>query len=116
MSADGLYDPVVKPDRGTLRVLASAPGAVISIDGEVVGPSPATREGLAPGELVAVMGPSGSGKSTLLNALIGLIESDTGTVWFEGRPIIGDNPYDNSRLPARRPHDIIQLGIAELPI
>ena len=34
----------------TLRVLATAPGAVISIDGEVVGPSPATREGLAPGD------------------------------------------------------------------
>lgn len=35
---------------GTLRVLASAPGAVISIDGEVLGPSPASREGLAAGE------------------------------------------------------------------
>lgn len=35
---------------GTLRVLASAPGAVISIDGEVVGPSPGVREGLAEGE------------------------------------------------------------------
>ncbi len=35
---------------GTLRVLATAPGAIISIDGEVVGPSPAVREGLAEGE------------------------------------------------------------------
>jgi hypothetical protein len=35
---------------GTLRVIASAMGAVISIDGEVIGPSPAVREGLAPGE------------------------------------------------------------------
>ncbi len=35
---------------GTLRVIANAPGTVISIDGEVVGPSPAVREGLAPGE------------------------------------------------------------------
>ncbi|MEC7526433.1 MAG: PEGA domain-containing protein [Myxococcota bacterium] len=35
---------------GTLRVIASAPGAVISIDGEVIGPSPASREGLAAGE------------------------------------------------------------------
>lgn len=35
---------------GTLRVIANAPGAVIRVDGEVVGPSPAVREGLAPGE------------------------------------------------------------------
>lgn len=35
---------------GTLRVLASAPGAIISIDGEVIGPSPAVRESLAAGE------------------------------------------------------------------
>jgi hypothetical protein len=35
---------------GTLRVIATAPGAIISVDGEVVGPSPAVREGLAPGE------------------------------------------------------------------
>lgn len=33
-----------------LRVIATAPGAVISIDGEVIGPSPAVREGLPPGE------------------------------------------------------------------
>lgn len=35
---------------GTLRVLANAPNATISVDGEVIGPSPATRAGLAPGE------------------------------------------------------------------
>lgn len=35
---------------GTLRVLANAPGAVISVDGEVIGPAPATATGLAPGE------------------------------------------------------------------
>ena len=34
----------------SLRVIATAPGAVISIDGEVVGPSPASRDGLAPGD------------------------------------------------------------------
>ncbi len=34
----------------TLRVIASAPGATISIDGEVIGPSPAVREGLTAGD------------------------------------------------------------------
>lgn len=66
------------------------------------------------GSIHAIIGPNGAGKSTLLNALIGLIESDEGTVWFEGRPIIGDNPYDNDRLPVKKPHDIIQLGIARV--
>jgi hypothetical protein len=37
---------------GTIRVLANVPGARISIDGEVVGPSPATRDNLSPGEHV----------------------------------------------------------------
>jgi hypothetical protein len=35
---------------GILRVVVSAPGAVVRIDGDVVGPSPAVREGLTPGE------------------------------------------------------------------
>jgi hypothetical protein len=38
------------PGGGALRVISSAPNAVISIDGEVIGPSPAVREGLAAGE------------------------------------------------------------------
>lgn len=43
---------VTMPTQGqsSLRVLTQAPGAIISIDGEVIGPSPAVREGLAPGE------------------------------------------------------------------
>lgn len=35
---------------GTLRVIANAPNAVISIDGEVVGPSPATQANVVAGE------------------------------------------------------------------
>jgi hypothetical protein len=35
---------------GTLRVISTVPAAIISIDGEVIGPSPAVREGLVAGE------------------------------------------------------------------
>lgn len=35
---------------GSLRVIASAPNAIISVDGEVLGNSPATAPSLAPGE------------------------------------------------------------------
>lgn len=43
--------------------------------------------GLAPGELVAVVGPNGSGKTTLLRALVGSARLDAGQVEVEGRPL-----------------------------
>lgn len=44
---------------------------------------------VAPGELVALYGPSGSGKTTLLLIAAGLLEPDSGGVWFGGREISG---------------------------
>jgi len=38
------------PTGGTLRILANAPGARISVDGELLGASPATKNNIAPGE------------------------------------------------------------------
>jgi hypothetical protein len=38
------------PTGGTLRILANAPGARISVDGELLGESPATKTNIAPGE------------------------------------------------------------------
>ncbi len=38
------------PTGGTLRILANAPGAQISVDGERIGESPATKANIAPGE------------------------------------------------------------------
>jgi len=38
------------------------------------------------GEVVCLVGPSGSGKSTLLRIMGGLIEPDSGAMWFEGQP------------------------------
>lgn len=38
------------------------------------------------GEIVCLVGPSGSGKSTLLRIMGGLIEPDSGAMWFEGEP------------------------------
>ncbi len=41
------------------------------------------------GKTTVLIGPSGCGKSTLLRLLIGLIESDAGSVSFEGTPVNG---------------------------
>jgi thiol reductant ABC exporter CydD subunit len=47
---------------------------------------------VAPGEVVAVTGPSGCGKSTLLAILLGLIQSDSGTVAVGGVNIAALDP------------------------
>jgi tungstate transport system ATP-binding protein len=39
------------------------------------------------GETLAIVGPNGAGKSTLLLVLAGLLEPDTGTIRFRGRPV-----------------------------
>jgi NitT/TauT family transport system ATP-binding protein len=41
------------------------------------------------GEFVCLLGPSGCGKSTLLNILAGFEQASSGTVGFEGAPILG---------------------------
>ena len=51
----------------------------------------------------AIIGPNGAGKSTLLNCLIGKLAPDTGTVTFDGRPVLG-----------RKPHEINQMGISRV--
>ncbi|MCS6798533.1 MAG: PEGA domain-containing protein [Myxococcota bacterium] len=46
-------NPTLRPSRpagGTLRVLVNVPGAIVSLDGEPIGESPAVRENVPPGE------------------------------------------------------------------
>ena len=55
------------------------------------------------GSVHAIIGPNGAGKSTFLNCLIGKLEPDTGSVMFQGKPVLG-----------KKPHEINQLGISRV--
>ena len=47
---------------------------------------------LAERDLVCIVGPSGCGKSTLLRIIVGLDSPTTGSVRFEGEPLVPENP------------------------
>ena len=51
----------------------------------------------------AIIGPNGAGKSTLLNCLVGKLMPDSGTVMFDGEPVLG-----------KKPHQINQMGISRV--
>jgi branched-chain amino acid transport system ATP-binding protein len=56
------------------------------------------------GEVVALLGRNGAGKSTTLKALMGLVETRSGEVRFEG-----------ARIDRRAPHEIARLGLGYVP-
>ncbi len=55
------------------------------------------------GSVHALIGPNGAGKSTFLNCLIGKLKPDTGSVKFDGTPVLG-----------KKPHEINQLGVSRV--
>ncbi|MHB8783135.1 MAG: ABC transporter ATP-binding protein [Desulfobacteria bacterium] len=56
------------------------------------------------GDRVALLGANGAGKSTIVNAVSGVLPLASGSIHFEGRRIDG--------IP---PHEIVKLGIAQIP-
>ena len=51
-----------------------------------------------PGKITALVGDNGAGKSTLIKGLAGVQPYDSGTVRFNGEPIVLHTPRDASRL------------------
>jgi branched-chain amino acid transport system ATP-binding protein len=56
------------------------------------------------GRIVSVLGANGAGKSTLLKSISGLLESRSGTIFF-----------DQKRIDGLLPHDIVDLGLSLVP-
>ncbi len=53
------------------------------------------------GSITALIGPNGAGKTTAFNLISGVLKSDSGEVWFDGKRI--------DRLP---PHKITRMGMS----
>lgn len=54
-----------------------------------------------PGRVLGVIGPNGAGKTTLFNAVCGFVKPESGSMFWDGRPL---------RRP--HPHQLTRLGIA----
>lgn len=59
---------------------------------------------VAEGEIVALVGANGAGKTTLLNTISGLLRPAAGSVEFLGK-----------RIDRQAPHNIMKLGICQIP-
>jgi len=53
---------------------------------------------LREGEVHALVGENGAGKSTLVKAIMGVIQADSGQIFYEGEPVKISNPLDAQRL------------------
>src|SRR5580765_7960212 len=61
--------------------------------------------GVAPGDLVGILGPNGSGKTTLLKMLSGTLAPSAGTIAFDQRPLIEWKRRDLARRIALVPQE-----------
>ncbi len=75
--------------------------------GQQTAVQPLTLE-LPEAETTAILGPSGCGKSTLLRMIVGLLEPDQGSIWFDGQVITPENVL---RLRRRMGYVIQQGGL-----
>jgi branched-chain amino acid transport system ATP-binding protein len=69
------------------------------------------------GERVGLIGPNGSGKSTFVNCLCGALRHETGTIEFDGRPMLNLPPHQRTRHGMARsfqlPRPFVSLTLAQ---
>lgn len=68
-------------------------------------------------EFVSILGPSGAGKSTIFRLLTGAVQQDSGTITYNGAPLMtnqhgfGFMPQRDALMPWRRIIDNLTLGL-----
>jgi branched-chain amino acid transport system ATP-binding protein len=65
--------------------------------------------GIEPGELVGLIGPNGAGKTTVFNLITGLYQTSGGDIFFNGEPLLGQEPFEITRLGIARTFQNIRL-------
>jgi neutral amino acid transport system ATP-binding protein len=58
------------------------------------------------GAIVSLIGPNGAGKTTVFNLVTGLLSSDSGEIWFDGKKLNGLQPHQITRLGISRTFQI----------
>ncbi|HEX2988131.1 MAG TPA: ABC transporter ATP-binding protein [Chloroflexota bacterium] len=56
------------------------------------------------GSVVGIIGSNGAGKSTIMRAISGLVKPSSGDIYFDGKRING-----------LKPHEIVKLGVVQVP-
>ncbi|CAN5210891.1 ABC transporter ATP-binding protein [soil metagenome] len=63
------------------------------------------------GELFALIGPNGSGKTSVFNCLNGVYRPQSGTITFDGRPLVGARPTRTAEMGIARTFQNLALFV-----
>jgi branched-chain amino acid transport system ATP-binding protein len=84
-----------------LRSLGKRFGGVVATD--------AVSLEVVQGEVHALIGPNGAGKTTLIGQVSGSLRPDAGSIWFLGKNISSQKPYERVRAGLARSYQITSI-------